>query len=137
MKYITVDNYKEFKPSEFVESFISDIEVAEKIGKPMDMDNWVGNGCLPCLGGMACMNMGISPFGNQVGDIVSNLGDHIRSGYADSVQDFIEDLFNIKLPSLIFKRQRKIEGEIKTAKQFNNLKKQVAYYADTLKKAGL
>ncbi len=30
-KYITVENYKEFKPSEFIRSFVADIEVAEAI----------------------------------------------------------------------------------------------------------
>lgn len=57
-KYITLKNYKQFLPSEFVRSFVSDIEVAEKIGKSINMNNYTKNiSCLPCLGGMACLNL--------------------------------------------------------------------------------
>ena len=66
MKRITVDNYRQFKPSQFVRSFLSDLDVAvtltKKTGEEMNMDSWYqGNSCLPCLSGMACLNMGIPP----------------------------------------------------------------------------
>lgn len=40
LKTITAENYKQFKPSEFIRSFISDIEIAKKIGKPMNMSSY-------------------------------------------------------------------------------------------------
>lgn len=135
-KYITVDNYKEFKPSDFVESFISDIDVAEKLGKPMNMADWYGNGCLPCLGGMACMNMKIDPINDEVGYEVSDLGDGIRNGSDWKIQKSIEALFKIKIPENILKPKPEIRGKIDTAKKFDKLRQRVIYYADILRKEG-
>jgi hypothetical protein len=75
-KYITKDNYHLFKPSEFVRSFVSDIEVAEEIkaktGKEMNMNDYSDSiRCLPCLGGMACMNMGLNYWEDGIADWTS------------------------------------------------------------------
>jgi hypothetical protein len=79
---ITVDNYKKFKPSEFIRSFASDIEWAIKSGKKMDMGTILEKGdCLPCLGGIACMNFGIPIKDTELSRIQYNvafLGDAIR-----------------------------------------------------------
>ena len=137
-KTITVDNYKEFKPSEFIRSFLSDIEVAEKIGLPMDMRTFLSNGykknCLPCLGGIACLNMHIDPISTVLGSNVSELGDNIRLGYSSLVSDDVAKLFGIKIS--MGKEISSICGVIKTKKQFDKLKNNVNYYTDIFEKAG-
>lgn len=102
-KTITIDNYQDFKPSEFVRSFASDVDVAIRRGKPMFMASFYdqqtvdGVECLPCLGGMACMNMGIPlQYGlpqNSLQTIVSNLGDSIRTGDKRSIVNWLERLY--------------------------------------------
>jgi hypothetical protein len=141
MKYITQENYKEFKPSEFVHSFISDIDVAIKLGKPMDMDwyqQW--DGCMPCLGGMACMNLGIGVSGlNDLEDNISRLGDAIRNGNNIGVVNRLDDLYyGLIIPYSVFDGLDTTEfnGKIKTKEQFKALKAQVMKYVVALEKAG-
>lgn len=102
---ITVKNYKKFKPSEFVRSFVSDIEVAEEItkktGERMNMCVFQPHrGCLPCLGGMACFNMlGHYPYtGEDYGDeelsrAVGSLGNSIRIGVWSDIESDLKMLY--------------------------------------------
>jgi len=139
MKYITKENYKEFKPSEFVHSFISDIDVAIKLGKPMDMGLYVEwHGCLPCLGGMACMNLAAN-FNSGMGYSVSRLGDAIKNGINVGAAIRLGDLYcGLNIPYSIFNGLDTTEfnGKIKTKEQFKALKDQVMKYVIALEKAG-
>lgn len=140
-KYITAENYQQFKPSEFVRSFVSDIEVAEKMGKPMDMRTYIPRtaepGCLPCLGGMACMNMGFtSTLLNDVSYNVAGLGDAIRTGTASSFRIHINNLY----PKCQFKASyvghtKTFEGVVRKGR-LSYLKAQVHKYADALEAQG-
>lgn len=88
-KYITIDNIHQFLPSELVRSFAWDVKQAAKTKKEMLLSQFsyiLANeqGCLPCLGGIACYNMGIIDVSMyDDGDIeyeVARLGDSIRMG---------------------------------------------------------
>lgn len=63
---ITKDNYRQYKPSEFVRAFIEDIDFAIATGIPVNMSTFTvinsKTSCLPCLGGMAVLNMGMKGF---------------------------------------------------------------------------
>jgi len=125
---ITVDNYLDFLPSDFVASFLSDIDYAAKRNKPMDMENFLkeyataddNSKCLPCLGGVACMNFGIeehlknqdiaklksaelyysalpkSPF--LIATYTSRIGDYSRLGHIKLAYNSLKKLY----PSLPF-----------------------------------
>jgi hypothetical protein len=85
MKRITVDNYKEFKPSEFVRSFVVDvyygINLSNKTKKKINVQEWKETfDCLPCIGGLACMGLRINPLLDPLGRIIASLGDSIRTG---------------------------------------------------------
>lgn len=142
-KYITKDNYLKFKPSEFVRSFISDIEVAEAMGKPMDMSTFeaekaMKEGCLPCLGGMACMNMGISPYRDvdSIGRYTADLGDFIRCGHKNCVNDVLELLYP-KYRRVDFYRVKKVHFfGIQDKNELRELKKIINQYADAIEKSG-
>lgn len=138
-KYITIENYRKFKPSEFVRSFISDIETAEKIGKPMDMSNYFENfegTCLPCLGGMACMNLGfVSVYATDIiGETVARLGDRIRVGKGKYINYQLKILYpkykNCKLPN-----REMISGET-TKRDLTRLKQRINTYADIIEASG-
>jgi len=138
-KYITAKNYLQFKPSEFVRSFVSDLEVAKKLtkrtGKPMNMNRWWPNeNCLPCLGGMACMNMGVRPDDNAIGDMTSELGDNIRIGYGSRISDDILKLFKeykrVNLPSF------EIIHDVISNKEIDILIDRIHTYADLIEASG-
>lgn len=102
MKTITKYNYLKFKPSEFIHSFLSDIEVAEKSGKRMNMNRFnSGYGYLPCLGGLACLTLGIptplrislSEDGLSLSVKVGLLGDSIRLGNIDITLRYVKNLY--------------------------------------------
>lgn len=137
-KYITPDNYQQFKPSELVHSFISDIEVAERIGKPMDMSNYFSSkNCLPCLGGMALLNWGNISTNKDVGFNVSHLGDAIRRGV--DIQYWLQEMYPNVGFYTINPNGTKVFGmiQLKSHIQFTALKRQVMLYVKELEKHGL
>lgn len=102
-KKITIDNYLDFKPSEFVRSFASDLEwgmaESKRTGKPINMYVFTKDkDCLPCLGGLACMNFG-TPRGytfnhkNRMLDNTAVLGDSIRQGLVTVTNTAIKGLY--------------------------------------------
>ena len=146
---ITPENYLQFKPSEFVHSFISDIEVAEKMGKPMDMHDYdaerAGNGritCLPCMGGMSILNWGYSgiPEGDSPEEMAAyytaRLGDGIRCGLGAVVAKYIKRLYGGRTPRLI-DTATTVRGIVRSPWQFKELKDQVLFYTGELEKQGL
>lgn len=144
-KYITIDNYKEFKPSEFIRSFISDIDVAIEIGKPMDMNTYFTDSdakCLPCLGGMACMNMGISfsifdedGMYGAIGGRIADLGDSIRLGFTESVMESINSLYDIYAFIIEPNGLKQFIG-VTELSSLSSLKKQIEKYASAYEKEG-
>lgn len=138
-KYITKDNYRQFKPSEFIRSFASDIQVALDKGKPMDMSQYEVNfavyGCLPCLGGMACMNMGLSPLKGKVGNLVANIGDNIRCGDLESASRDLGELYSKDINIEDTVGYSYMMGVIRGEKLIS-LQKRVHSFADQIEKAG-
>ncbi len=56
---ITPGSYKDYTPVQFMQSFISDIEVAEKSGLPINIKSFYGNEkMMPCLGGEVVFMVG-------------------------------------------------------------------------------
>jgi hypothetical protein len=99
--YITKENYKTVKPSLFIYSFLEDLEMGIRLqketGKEINMLTYIENKeCLPCLGGLACMGMGIeykySEF-NSLACKVAALGDSIRRGDAYDITQWLRDLY--------------------------------------------
>jgi hypothetical protein len=161
-KYITIDNYQQFKPSEFVRSFISDIESAAKTGMKMNMSSYVHDpfsGCLPCIGGMACLNMGgkytfllsLRPDVTEMDRIfnrIAMLGDAIRSGagarsFLHDIRALYSELLPIGSIHTILLKGSKIKGQLRCFEGYidpNNcqrLKKQIEAYATFLEELGL
>lgn len=137
-KYITPDNYQQFKPSELVHSFISDIEVAEKIGKPMDMaifeESWE---CLPCMGGMGVMNWNHHEINGTLRHNIEQLGDDIRVGR--NISPRLNTLYgnvNVLIMPTGTECFSHLE-KIKTKSRFTALKHQVMLYVKELEKHGL
>jgi len=142
-KYITLENYKEFLPSEFVRSFVSDIEVAEKFNKPMNMFTFKSDDVsyLPCLGGMACLNL--SPkkncFRNKTLSSIAFLGNSIRNGMLHSVVSYLKYLYpnhEIYYNTFVNVKNLKQFSGLINKDRFEELKKQVHKYADALEKIG-
>lgn len=135
-QFITVDNYQKFKPSELVRSFVADIQVAKKKmkqGYKMDMQSWEPyNHCLPCLGGMACLNMSITPH-DGIGLWISYLGDAIRTGRDGYMNNALFDLYEnyrrTDFPS-------KPEIERGTTKNLDILIDRIHMYANILEESG-
>lgn len=100
-KTITIDNYKQFKPSELVHSFVSDLDAALKTGKSMDMSTFNAEharkvNCLPCLGGMALLNLGAESSdmnGHTVLSNIANMGDFIRMSCWTTALVYLTDLY--------------------------------------------
>jgi len=110
-KYITVDNYLQFKPSEFVRSFASDIErgweLAKRTKQKIDLYNWVPypeSKCLPCVGGLACMYFGgeftyegssaeLYKGSDLVKFYTARIGDCIRMGSMFEIYEFLIGLY--------------------------------------------
>ena len=154
-KYITADNYKEFSPSEFVRSFASDLERTGK--KTINMGTYFQGTakqekCLPCLGAIACSNMGISIKGNYSWDpttsAVARLGNAIRRTDYYTAVEKLRDLYGAsvvpfewngikfdKLMNLKHKHKSMIGYIDQDLKE--RLIKQVHQFADFLEKEGL
>lgn len=107
-KFITTENYLQFKPSEFIRSFASDVDVAmeitKKTGKRMNMNSFNnGDHCLPCLGGMACMNLaGTTSVYEGVAEYTKDLGDRIRLASKYGIHIYLRKIYpslkEIELP---------------------------------------
>jgi hypothetical protein len=167
-KRITVDNYQQFKPSEFVASFLSDLEVVEKQKKPMNMSRWNKNNtwerlqlveCLPCLGGMACMNLGAKD--KQLPEIVAYeglnvftkrkklyanvalLGDCIRMGEKSGIKIYLQKLYPATYYSQSFERIHfyglmGLAGLVyPKSKDMKHLKDNINIIVNALEKAGM
>lgn len=137
---ITPENYRQFKPSEFIHSFISDIEVAERTGKPMDMEHYKLDdckpGCLPCLGGTACLNWGFNnPYSEGLPWRVANSGEQIRWGNGEALAYNLRRLYEIPVKNL--PKQKPIMGNPNSPKAFQRLKDRVLFYVTALEKQGL
>lgn len=142
---MTVNNYKEFLPSEMIRSFVTDIDVALKAKKHMNMGifNFVGSysNCLPCLGGLACMNMGYENiYSSPLSKTIAYLGDAIRRESSTAVQKYLAELY----PDLITEIYR---SEIKMKKwgsvldvgpeKLRRLQTTIHHLADSLKMEGI
>jgi hypothetical protein len=144
---ITVDNYHEFKPSAFIHSFVYDIDYAIGKKKAMDMTAFTKKAlnnpkaCLPCLGGIACMNMGLAKSYSRCSlwDYIASLGDDIRRGnlVGDKtgnnlvgVISIVEKLWGIKLEGVESGALRVREGKesVRTVK-YRNKKMIFTYFA--------
>lgn len=138
MKAITKDNYRDFKPSEFVHSFISDIEVAERAGKKMDMTAWIKSsakpGCLPCLGGLACMNMSVAIL-DDIGTHVSNAGDEIRLGCGIELSQSLGYLYPDREIDTLTEFYEIFKG-VMGKKDLAPLKERILYYVRELEAQG-
>lgn len=155
MKNITIDNYLQFKPSEFIRSFVSDVNAAIKMGKPMDMNSFVeerDNKCLPCLGGMACLNMGIpvtytSTWVDDLQESIAFCGDGIRTGDFRGMYNNLQNIYP-KLPNFAIKMRRirkynrnrlfndKLFSGKCSGEQLKELQKRIHEYANTIESWG-
>jgi len=160
---ITVDNYLDFLPSEFIESFISDIEVAEKLNRPMDMGSYTQKDakkfdtvtCLPCLGGMACMNLGLKyEYQSEFRDLntelplanrIAGIGNSIRIGdtlvFYKNLREIYTDLpdeLTIKFCDWFIHHDitLRLFYDVVHQSEFKHLKQQVSYYVKALKSIG-
>lgn len=149
-KYITIKNYLKFTPSEFIHSFVSDIDIAIKTGKNVDMTTYKTSTdkCLPCLGAIACMNFGITPgkifkMKNPVYKNTAFLGDKIRAGESFTFIMYLDDLYKITSEKQIEIQTRLYKKELHRFIGFLNehdlinLKKQVLKYVEVLESIGL
>jgi len=102
MRTITKDNYLQFKPSQLIRSFIEHINSTGD--KLMNMDYFTPEGaaramegCLPCLGGTACMNMGLQVFNSaqSLGQKIAGLGNALRMGNGPLVDNWITQIYPI------------------------------------------
>lgn len=145
-KVITIDNYRNFKPSELVHSFVSDLNIALKSGKKMDMLTFSAEAaathdCLPCLGGMAALGLERKTIDvRPVTHFVMMLGDSIRvSQWFDALAaliriypDFQGKLFFVDTDLLPHKRFDGVIGK----KEIKELQKHVLRFVEALEKAG-
>lgn len=125
---ITPATYKDYTPVQFMQSFISDIEVAEKSGLPINIKSFYGNeDMMPCLGGLAVMNMGLEPWQNKLAANVACLGDHIVRGEGRAVNYYLKLLYP-GLPKRTYKEMPNMTKGVRLTRQYKKLKSRVWDY---------